>query len=67
MVTAAITPRSLYLTHFTPKLEAAIALIPRHGEARMLIGGGAEYAAGGQAADFHLSLGTAARCSKVHE
>lgn len=30
----------LYLTHFTPKLEAAIALIPRRGEARMLIGGG---------------------------
>jgi Xaa-Pro aminopeptidase len=29
-----------YLTHFTPKLEAAIALIPRHGEAQMLIGGG---------------------------
>jgi hypothetical protein len=29
-----------YLTHFTPKLEAAIALIPRRGEARMLIGGG---------------------------
>jgi Xaa-Pro aminopeptidase len=29
-----------YLTHFTPKLEAAIALIPRNGEPRMLIGGG---------------------------
>jgi hypothetical protein len=29
-----------YLTHFTPKLEAAIALIPRHGEPQMLIGGG---------------------------
>jgi Xaa-Pro aminopeptidase len=29
-----------YLTHFTPKLEAAIALIPRRGEAQMLIGGG---------------------------
>ena len=29
-----------YLTHFTPKLEAAIALIPRTGEPRMLIGGG---------------------------
>jgi Xaa-Pro aminopeptidase len=29
-----------YLTHFTPKLEAAIALIPRRGEAHMLIGGG---------------------------
>ena len=29
-----------YLTHFTPKLEAAIALIPRNGEAKMLIGGG---------------------------
>ena len=30
-----------YLTHFTPKLEAALALIPRAGEAQMLIGGGA--------------------------
>jgi hypothetical protein len=29
-----------YLTHFTPKLEGAIALIPRRGEAQMLIGGG---------------------------
>lgn len=29
-----------YLTHFTPKLEAALALIPRHGEPLMLIGGG---------------------------
>jgi Xaa-Pro aminopeptidase len=29
-----------YLSHFTPKLEAAIALIPRHGEPLMLIGGG---------------------------
>jgi Xaa-Pro aminopeptidase len=29
-----------YLTHFTPKLEAALALIPRHGEPQMLIGGG---------------------------
>ena len=29
-----------YLTHFTPKLEAALALIPRRGEPRMLVGGG---------------------------
>ena len=29
-----------YLTHFMPKLEAAIALMPRHGEPQMLIGGG---------------------------
>jgi Xaa-Pro aminopeptidase len=29
-----------YLTHFTPKLEAAIALMPRNGEPKMLIGGG---------------------------
>jgi len=29
-----------YFTHFTPKLEAAIALIPRNGEPKMLIGGG---------------------------
>src|SRR5215469_15577637 len=30
-----------YLTHFTPKLEAAIALIAREGAPRLLIGGGA--------------------------
>jgi Xaa-Pro aminopeptidase len=30
-----------YLTHFTPKLEPAIALIPRAGEPRLLVGGGA--------------------------
>ncbi len=30
-----------YLTHFTPKLEPAIALIPRKGEPRLLVGGGA--------------------------
>jgi hypothetical protein len=29
-----------YLTNFTPKLEAAIALIPRDGAPRLLIGGG---------------------------
>ncbi|MFL6797914.1 MAG: M24 family metallopeptidase [Xanthobacteraceae bacterium] len=29
-----------YLTHFTPKLEAALALIPRDGEAQLLVGGG---------------------------
>jgi Xaa-Pro aminopeptidase len=30
-----------YLTGFTPKLEAALALIPRVGAARLLVGGGA--------------------------
>ena len=30
-----------YLTHFTPKLEAAIALIPRDGAPRLMVGGGA--------------------------
>jgi Xaa-Pro aminopeptidase len=30
-----------YLTHMTPKLEACIALIPRSGEPRLLVGGGA--------------------------
>src|SRR5882757_3265265 len=30
-----------YLTHFTPKLEAALALIPRVGAPRLLVGGGA--------------------------
>jgi hypothetical protein len=29
-----------YLTHFTPKLEAALALLSRDGAARLLIGGG---------------------------
>jgi Xaa-Pro aminopeptidase len=29
-----------YLTSFTPKLEAALALVPRQGEAQLLIGGG---------------------------
>ena len=29
-----------YLTHFTPKLEAALALIPRDGAIRLLVGGG---------------------------
>jgi hypothetical protein len=29
-----------YLTHFTPKLEPGIALIPRMGEPRLLVGGG---------------------------
>ena len=29
-----------YLTHFTPKLEAALALIPRLGAPRLLVGGG---------------------------
>jgi Xaa-Pro aminopeptidase len=30
-----------YLTNFTPKLEPAIALIPRDGDARLMVGGGA--------------------------
>jgi Xaa-Pro aminopeptidase len=30
-----------YLTHFTPKLEAALALTPRSGAAALLVGGGA--------------------------
>jgi hypothetical protein len=30
-----------YLTNFTPKLEPALALIPRAGEPRLLVGGGA--------------------------
>jgi hypothetical protein len=29
-----------YLTHFTPKLEAGLALIPRDGTIRLLVGGG---------------------------
>lgn len=30
-----------YLTHFTPKLEPAIALIPRNGAPKLMVGGGA--------------------------
>ena len=30
-----------YLTHFTPKLEPALALLSKSGEARLLVGGGA--------------------------
>ena len=30
-----------YLTHFTPKLEPSIALIPRNGAPRLMVGGGA--------------------------
>src|SRR6188768_1239605 len=30
-----------YLTNFTPKLEAALALIPRQGSPQLLVGGGA--------------------------
>jgi hypothetical protein len=30
-----------YLTHFTPKLEPALALIAKSGDARLLVGGGA--------------------------
>ena len=29
-----------YLTNFTPKLEAALALIPRDGTPQLLVGGG---------------------------
>lgn len=29
-----------YLTHFTPKLEPGLALIPRNGEPQLLVGGG---------------------------
>jgi Xaa-Pro aminopeptidase len=35
-----------YLTHFTPKLEAAIALIPRDGAPRLMVGGGANMIGG---------------------
>jgi len=33
-------PDLAYLTNFTPKLEPALALIPRAGEPRLLVGGG---------------------------
>jgi Xaa-Pro aminopeptidase len=41
-----------YLTHFTPKLEAGLALIPRRGEPRMLIGGGANMLPAARALTF---------------
>src|SRR5262245_66046972 len=33
-------PELAYLTGFTPKLEAALALVPRVGAPRLLVGGG---------------------------
>ena len=41
-----------YLTHFTPKLEAALALIPREGAPRLLIGGGANMVAAARPLTF---------------
>lgn len=45
-----------YLTHFTPKLEAALALIPRHGEPLMLIGGGVNMLPAAKPLTFILQL-----------
>jgi len=45
-----------YLTHFTPKLEAAIALIPRDGETKMLIGGGVNMLPAAKALTFISAL-----------
>jgi Xaa-Pro aminopeptidase len=46
-----------YLTHFTPKLEAGIALIPRRGEPRMLIGGGINMLPAAKPLTFISALG----------
>lgn len=46
-----------YLTHFTPKLEAAIALVPRDGEAKMLIGGGVNMLPAAKPLTFISALG----------
>src|SRR5438309_8798056 len=41
-----------YLTHFTPKLEAALALIPRIGNPQLLVGGGANMLAAARPLTF---------------
>ncbi len=45
-----------YLTHFTPKLEAAIALIPRRGAPRLLVGGGVNMLAAAKPLTFVETL-----------
>ena len=45
-----------YLTNFTPKLEAAMALIPRDGDAATAGRRRRQHAAGGKAADLHRGL-----------
>ena len=45
-----------YLTHFTPKLEAAIALLSRRGEPRLLVGGGANMLAAAKPLTFIETL-----------
>ena len=50
-----------YLTHFTPKLEPAIALIPRSGAPRILVGGGANMIGAAKPLTFVETLAAAAR------
>ena len=49
-----------YLTNFTPKLEAALALIPRVGGPRLLVGGGANMMQAAKPLTFIESCG---RCA----
>jgi Xaa-Pro aminopeptidase len=46
-----------YLTLFTPKLEAALALIPREGTPRLLVGGGANMLTAARPLTFIEDLG----------
>jgi Xaa-Pro aminopeptidase len=46
-----------YLTHFTPKLEAALALIPRAGAPHLLVGGGVNMLPAARPLTFIKDLG----------
>jgi Metallopeptidase family M24 len=46
-----------YLTHFTPKLEAALGLIPRNGAWKLLVGGGVNMIAAARPLTFVEDLG----------
>src|SRR5262249_21033418 len=46
-----------YLTHFTPKLEAALGLISRKGARKLLVGGGANMIAAARPLTFVEDLG----------
>jgi Xaa-Pro aminopeptidase len=54
-----------YLTHFTPKLEAALALIPRQGEAQLLIGGGINMVPAAKPLTFVANLGPLREAAKT--
>lgn len=54
-----------YLTNFTPKLEAALALIPRRGEAQLLIGGGVNMVAAAKPLTFIENLAPLREAAKT--